>query len=159
MCTIKAVIGGNVLAKIDKTVEIRVPTEKVWPMLFWDKLPEWLEGIKKAEYTSDEKDKVGATAHVVAESLGLELEFDIEITEYTRNKAASWRTTGGNFTAIGNSILKPIDMGTELSLKFDYDLPYSILGKIVDKLLVSRDMEKGFDSGLEKLKNMLERQA
>ena len=105
MCTLIEVIGGNVLAKIDKTVQIRVPTEKVWPMLLWDRIPEWLEGIKKAEYTSDEKDQVGATAHVVAESSGIEVEFDIEITEYTKNRAASWRTTGGNFTAIGYSIL------------------------------------------------------
>jgi uncharacterized membrane protein len=159
MGTLKVVIGGNVLARIDKTVEIMVPTEKVWPMLFWDRLPEFLEGIKEAEYTSDEKDKVGATAHIVGKSSGIEVEFDIEITEYTKNKTASWRTTGGNFTAIGYSVLKPIEMGTELTLIFDYDLPYSILGKVVDKLLVSRDMEKGFDSGLEKLKKMLERQA
>ena len=146
------------MARIDKTVEISVPPEKVWPMIFWDRLPEWLEGIKKAEYTTDEKDKVGATAHVVAELTGVKVEFDIEITEYTKYKSASWRTTGGNLTAIGNSILRPIEMGTELRLIFDYDLPFSILGKVVDKLLVSREMEKGFDTDLKKLKNMLETQ-
>jgi uncharacterized membrane protein len=151
--------GGNVLARIDKTVEISVPPEKVWPMLFWDRLSEWLEGIKKGEYTSDEKDKVGATAHVVAGLAGLDVEFDIEITEYSKYKSASWRTTGGNLTAIGNSILKPIELGTELRLIFDYDLPFSILGKVVDKLLVSREMEKGFDTDLVKLKDMLERQS
>jgi uncharacterized membrane protein len=126
-------------------------------MLFWDRLPEWLPGMKEVEYTSVKKDVVGATAHVVGESSGIELDFDVEKTEYVENKKASWRTTGGNFTAVGYSVLKPTDKGTEVTLNFDYDLPYSILGKIVDKLLVSKDMEEGFDTGLNNLKNMLEK--
>ena len=145
------------MAKIEKTIETSVPPEKVWPTLFWDRIPEWLEGIKEAEYTSEEKDVVGATAHVVGETNGMKVEFDIEITEYTKNSGASWRTTAGNFTAIGKTILKPTDVGTKLTLIMDYDLPYSILGKIIDKLLVSRDMEKGFDDGLKKLKDTLEK--
>ena len=51
------------MAKIEKSIGISVPPEKVWPMLFWDKIPEWLDGIE-AEYTCEEKDRVGATAHV-----------------------------------------------------------------------------------------------
>lgn len=146
------------MARIEKSIEIAVPPEKVWPMLFWDRIPEWLDGIKEAEYKSEEKDSVGATAHVVGETAGLKVEFDVEITEYTEYEGASWRTTTGNFTAIGFTILKPTEMGAELTLVIDYDLPYSILGKIVDKLLVGRDMENGFESGLGKLKNMLEKQ-
>jgi uncharacterized membrane protein len=146
------------LARIEKTIGISVPPEKVWPMLFWDRIPEWLEGIKEAEYTSEEKDIVGATAHVVGETAGIKVEFDIEITEYTKNTGASWRTTAGNFTAIGMTALKPTEAGAELTLVMDYDLPYSILGKIIDKLLVSREMEQGFDNGLQKIKDTLEKQ-
>jgi len=146
------------LARIEKSIEIAVPPEKVWSMLFWDRIPEWLDGIKEAEYTSEEKDGVGATAHVVGETAGIKVEFDIEITKYTKYEGASWRTTAGNFTAIGFTSLKPTEAGAELTLVIDYDLPYSILGKIVDKLLVGRDMEKGFESGLGKLKSMLEKQ-
>lgn len=145
------------MARIEKAIEIAAPPEKVWSMLYWDRIPEWLDGIKEAEYTSEEKDVVGATAHVVGETAGIRVEFDIEITEYLEFEGATWRSTAGNFTAIGLTTLKPTEAGTELTLVMDYDLPYSILGRIIDKLLVSRDMDSGFERGLEKLKNMLEK--
>jgi len=145
------------LARIEEAIEIGVPPNKVWPMLFWDRLPEWLDAIKEAKYTSEDKDSVGATAHVVGETAGIKAEWDVEITEYVKGERARWRTTGGNLTAIGLTTLEPIKAGTKLIFVIDYDLPYSILGKIVDKLLVSREVERGIKRGLGKLKSTLEK--
>lgn len=144
------------MARVEKSIEIEVTPDRIWEMLFWDRIPEWLEGIKEAIYTSEEKRNVGATAHVKAETAGVKVEFGVEITEYVENEGAAWRTTAGNFTAIGSTILKPTKIGTELTLMMDYELPYSILGKIVDKVLVSKETADGFQEGLEKLKEMLE---
>lgn len=144
------------MARIEKSIVIKAPPEKIWQMLHWDRIPEWLEGIKWAEYTSEHREGAGATAHVKAEAGGVKVEFDIEITEYIENEKASWRTTTGNFTAIGLTDLEPKKGGTELTLMMDYELPYSILGKIVDKVLVGRETAAGFERGLKKLKNMLE---
>jgi len=145
------------LARIEEAIEIGVPPNKVWPMLFWDRLPEWLDAIKEAKYTSEDKDSVGATAQVVGETAGIRAEWDVEITEYIKSEKARWRTTGGNLTAIGLTTLEPIKAGTKLTFVIDYDLPYSILGKIIDKLLVSREVEKGIKRGLGKLKSTLEK--
>ncbi len=144
------------MARIEKSIEIKALPEKIWQMLQWDRIPEWLDGIKEAEYTSEHREGVGATAHVKAEAGGVKVEFDIEITEYIENEKASWRTTAGNFTAIGQTNLQPTKKGTELTLMMDYELPYSILGKIVDKVLVGRETAAGFERGLKKLKNMIE---
>jgi len=115
-----------------------------------------LDAIRKARHTSEEKDSVGATAHVVAETAGIKAEWDVEITEYVRNERATWRTTGGNLTAVGLTTLEPVEGGSRLTFVIDYDLPYSILGKVVDKLMVSRDFEKGIKTGLQKLKRIVE---
>jgi len=144
------------LARLKKLIEIKAPPGKIWPLLFWDKIPEWLDGIE-AEYTSEEKDSVGSTAHVVAEAAGIKAEWDIEITEYIRNERATWRSTAGNVTAIGLTTLEPTETGTRLTFVIDYELPYSILGKVVDKLVVSRQLEKDIAKGLKKLKAMIEK--
>ena len=144
------------MARIERSIVIKAPPEKVWQMLHWDRIPEWLEGIKWAEYTSEHREGAGATAHVKAEAGGVKVEFDVEITEYIEDEKASWRTTAGNFTAIGLTNLEPMREGTELTLMMDYELPYSILGKIVDKVLVGRETAAGFERGLKKLKNMIE---
>ena len=144
------------MARLKKLIEIKAPPGKIWPLLFWDKIPEWLDGIE-AEYTSEEKDSVGSTAHVVAEAAGIKAEWDIEITEYIRNERATWRSTAGNVTAIGLTTLEPTETGTRLTFVIDYELPYSILGKVVDKLVVSRQLEKDIAKGLKKLKAMIEK--
>jgi len=38
----------------------------------------------------------------------------------------------------------------------DYELPYSVLGKLVDKLKVGKDMEKNMGAMMEKVKKALE---
>jgi hypothetical protein len=39
----------------------------------------------------------------------------------------------------------------------EYELPYSFLGKLIDKLSAHKELEKGFDDGLKKLKDMMEK--
>jgi len=149
--------GGDVLARIEKSIEIKAPAKKVWQLLFWDRIPEWMDILERAEYTSEKRAGVGATAHVIGEAAGVKAEWDVEVTEYVENEKAIWRSTAGNVTALGTTTLKPTKAGTEITLVMDYELPYSILGKIINKLMVGKEMEKDFERALEKLKNILEK--
>jgi len=145
------------LTGIEKSVEIKAPPEKVWPLLFWDRLPEWHPYIKRAEYTSKKRASVGAAAHVIGEAEGQKFEYDAETTEYVENERAVWRTTSGNWTAFGSTTLKPMKAGTKVTMVMNYELPYSILGKIIDKLKVKKSMGKGLETALENLKSMVEK--
>lgn len=144
------------MAKIERSIDINAPPHKVWPLLFWDRLPEWLDLFKNVECTSSEKRVVGATFHARGEAANVKTEFDVEITELVENEKAIWRSTGGNFTGFGTTILKKTETGSRITFTIDYELPYSILGKIIDKFMVSGEIEKGFERGLEKLKKILE---
>ena len=62
--------GGDILARVEKSIEINVSPEKVWPMMAWERLPEWYDPMKKVDWTSKDKNKVGATVHVVGELAG-----------------------------------------------------------------------------------------
>jgi hypothetical protein len=42
-------------------------------------------------------------------------------------------------------------------MSIEYELPYSIFGKLIDKLRVHKAMEKSFEAGLKKLKDMAEK--
>ena len=141
------------LGRIEKSVEIKALPEEVWPLLFFDRLPEWLDIFKKVECTSQKRDCAGAIFHVVGETAFMKTEFDVEITELVENEKAGWRSTLGGF---GKSSLNPTAAGTELNFIINYALPYSIFGKILDKLIVGREIEKSIEKGLEKLKSILE---
>jgi len=112
--------------------------------------------IKKVEYTSEQKETVGVTAHWIGEAGGVKSEWDTETTEWEVNERGAWRSTGGTFTGIGSLTLNPSETGTKATFMMDYDLPYSILGKIIDKLRVCKAVEKGTTRALKKLKEIAE---
>ena len=146
------------MARIEKSIVINAPAEKVWPMVYWDRVPDWMDGITQAAYTSEYKDKVGATAHVQGDAGSIKAEWDAETTEWLENQKFAWRTFAGSFTGFGSMTLATIGAGTKATFLMDYDLPYSFLGRLVDKLRVSKDLEKGTEKALKKLKELVEKQ-
>jgi uncharacterized membrane protein len=146
------------LTRIDKSIEINAPLDKVFSLVNWDRVPEYYNSIKKVKWTSKPpKMEVGATVHVLSEIAGSNGEWDAEITEYKNNEKVSWRTTGGNMTIIYNATLDPAKAGTKLTTSFDYELPYSVLGKLIDKLRVHKAMEKESEKALQKMKEIAEK--
>ena len=53
-------------------------------------------------------------------------------------------------------ILEPATKGTKIIYDMDYELPYSVLGKLIGKLRVSKDMKKTQTKMLENMKKALE---
>jgi uncharacterized membrane protein len=145
------------LTRIEKSIEINASPEKIWPMITWDRMPEWFESTKKVEWTSKEKNKVGSTVHITGEAAGTKAEWDGEITEVIPNEKAAWRSTGGSFTGFGFVALSPTKAGTKLTMAIEYELPYSLLGKLIDKLRVHKALENDYDKGLKKLKETFEK--
>ena len=145
------------MARIEKSIDINAPAEKIWPMVYWDRVPQWMDQIKKAQYTSQYKDKIGATAHVAGDAGSIKVEWDAETTEWVESEKFGWRTFAGSFTGFGSMTLTLIKAGTKATFLMDYDLPYSFLGKLVDRLRVSRDIERGTEKALRKLKTLSEK--
>ncbi len=144
------------MARVEESIEIKAIPEKVWAFINWENVPKLFESAKKVEWISKEHNKVGATLHFTTELAGVKGESDVEITEWTDNERASWRTISGNPTMIFTAALAPSNAGTKVTFTVDYELPYSILGKIIDKLRVHKAMEKDGENALRKLKNMAE---
>ena len=152
------------LGRRKMSITIKAPPEKVWEMLAWDKASEWIAGYERVDYTSEvrtpeDKYRVGTSAKVVSETAGKKMEFDYEITESIENEKMTTHFTSENVSGFGTFSLKPTQIGTELSYVMEYKLPYSILGKIIDKLLVGREIEKEEDleTTFENLKSILEK--
>ena len=146
------------MARIEKTIEIKAPPEKLWPMGSIERIPEWMSFIKKVEWTSKDKDVVGSTARVSVELAGVKSESNVEMTECVKNKKRAWRAISGSPTPVSNvTALTPTEAGTKITYLMDYELPYSFLGKIIDKLRVSKELEKSIEQGFKKLKATVEK--
>jgi carbon monoxide dehydrogenase subunit G len=146
------------MTKLSKSIDIEASPEKVFAFtLDAKKMNEITKGFQETEYTSKGAIGIGTTAHMVGKAGGSQAEFDMEITEFEKNKKVSMRTVGASKLKMQSSyIYEPAAKGTKLTTTMDYELPYSILGKIVDKLKVSKDMEKMAEKQLRDLKKALE---
>lgn len=146
------------MTRIEESIDIKASPEKVWIMIAHAKLPAWFDLFKKVELTSKEDDKIGATHHMTSELYEIvKIEWDGETTDWIENKMYAWRTIGGPFTGFGSMVLTPIDLGTRFSITMDYEIPYSFLGKLMDKLLIQEALESEFIEGLKELKDLLEK--
>ena len=157
--------GNDILGRIEKSIEIKASPEKVWEMLAWDRHPEWIDAMKSVEYTSEvstpeDKFRVGATAHITPVSERAREEFDVEITESLENEKISSRysySIGGVQNVTGSYILKPTEGGTEMTLVYNYEMPWGIFGKVIDRLYNFFKGERIVEKSLEKLKSILEK--
>jgi len=144
------------LTRIERSIEIKAPPDRVWEMLALDRWQEWNVGhfldTKNMEFTSEvntpeDKYRVGASAYPSAHP-----EAGFEVTESLKNEKITYLHESSPMTYI----LKPTDEGTRLTYVVEYEMPWGIFGKFLEKLfkgIGERDVEKG----LEKLKSILEK--
>jgi uncharacterized membrane protein len=150
---------GSRVTKIEKSIEIRAPSEKVWEMLALDRMPEWaFKGdLKSVEYTSEvhtakDKYRVGVTAHIIDKRR----EHDVEITESLENEKMMYRSKPPYYTYTSTYILKPVEGRTKLTWISDVEMPGGILGRALGGLTHGAG-EKQAEKSLENLKGILEK--
>jgi carbon monoxide dehydrogenase subunit G len=146
------------MTKLTKSIEIEASPEEVFAFLLdKEKMNEAGKGFSQFEYTSKGPVGVGTTKHYVTGSEGSTMEFDSEVIEFVKNKKMVSHTIGASkFKGTDSFTLEPTAKGTKLTYSMDYELPYSVLGKLINKVSVQKKMEKGISDALEGGKKALE---
>jgi carbon monoxide dehydrogenase subunit G len=146
------------LGKASRSIEIEASPEKVFAfMCNMEKMNEITKGVEEAEYTSKGPIGVGTTRHVVGKAGRFKEESDMEITEFEKHRKVSMRTIGASRVKMNVSqSFEPTAKGTKLTVTNDYEVPYSILGKLVDKIMVQKNIEKAMERNLKNIKKALE---
>jgi uncharacterized membrane protein len=145
------------MAKLEKSLEIKAKPQEVFNYIKdFEKMTQWNSDFKSVKITSSKKEGIGVTAHILTKLSGKEMELDMETIEWVDNKQLSWKSAEP-MESTGGFTLEPTDAGTKLIMKMDYELPYSVLGKLLDKIKISKEMEEDITKSLEKLKNILEK--
>jgi len=149
-----------VLGRVEKSIEIGAPPERVWEMLAFDRHPEWFEERESATYTSEvrtpeDKFRVGASAQITEKHFG---KFDVEITESLENEKITYLCRGvpHSKNVIEIFTLIPTEAGTKITFVADGEVPNPIYW-MLEKLFVHRAIEKGTEKSLDKLKSILEK--
>jgi uncharacterized protein YndB with AHSA1/START domain len=149
------------VGRIEKSIEIRAPPEKVWEMLALDRFPEWqvgggftslqMEGIKFTSevITPEDKYRVGASARPKWEGT-------FKVTESLKNEKITYLIEEPGRNSTLTLVLEPVEEGTKLTYAASYEMPWGIFGKFIEKLFKGIG-EGQLEKSLEKLKSILEK--
>jgi len=146
------------LARIEKSIEIKAPPKKVFDFTNdLQKRNEASKGWAEAKYLSEGPVGVGTKMHYVGWAAGKRGEWNVAITEFVENKKIVSRIVDGGKQKMDDELnFEPTEKGTKLTFMLDYNVLPAVLGGLLDRLVVKKDMEKGMGNMLENMKMVLE---
>jgi uncharacterized protein YndB with AHSA1/START domain len=151
------------MGRVESSIEIEAPIEKVFVFLSNPKNQEkiFVDSDFKVEEVSKQPVGVGTRFRISAVIGGRKVKSHWhEFVEFEENRRIVDREVKG-----GGGVLKREDLtfvfgttdrGMKLTITEDYEFPYSVLGKIVDKLMARKGFERWIQSGAKKAKEVLE---
>jgi uncharacterized protein YndB with AHSA1/START domain len=151
------------MGRVKSSVEIDAPIDKVFSYLSKLKNQEkiFVDSDFKIEDVSDQTTGVGTRFRISAVIGGRKVKPHWhEIVEFEKNRRIvdSEVKGGGGVFKKEHLIfaLETADKGTKLTIVEDYVFPYSVFGKLIDKLMAKKGFELWITSGARRAKEILE---
>lgn len=141
-------------------VEIKAPLEKVFAFIadqtnFEKTAPEGTE--TRIEKISGGPVGSGTITRFSGVIGGRKVEAEGEIVKFEENHKFEFRQIKGGLKKWeGSYEFDATEKGTRVTVTVDYELPYSVLGKIMDWLKVGKEIEGYYRANIEKAKEILE---
>jgi uncharacterized protein YndB with AHSA1/START domain len=150
------------MGRVESSVEIEAPIGKVFVFLSNPKNYEkiFVDSDFKVEDVSKQPIGVGTRFRESAVIGGRKVKSHWhEIVEFEKNRRFVDREVKGGGGGLKREdltfVLETTDKGTKVSMTLDYEFPYSVLGKIIDKLMARKGFERWIQSGAKKAKEVL----
>jgi len=151
------------MGRVESSVEIEAPIEKVFVYLSDPKNQEkiFVDSDFKIEDVSEQTAGVGTRFRISAVIGGRNVKPHWhEIVEFEQNhRIVDSEVKGGGGVFKREDLMfafETTDRGTKLTIVEDYEFPYSVLGKLIDKLMARKGFELWIHSGAQKAKEILE---
>jgi uncharacterized membrane protein len=150
------------LTLVSKSIEIKVPVNTVFtyfarPEHVSDQMTE--KGIGMTVIPMDIKEGmgVGTTFRIIGDFSGKRLEWDCETTEFEREERISAKMIEGPFKKweIKTEFKALSDNLTKVTMTVDYEMPFGLLGAIMNKAKFAKSAERGMETALFKVRGLL----
>ena len=143
------------MAKIERTVTINAPVEKVFtyiadPMTLLEYLPSMME-VKDVTLTDE---GVGSHYRWVYKMAGIRFEGESTVIEFVPNERRVAQTKRG-IVSTWTWVFEVHDGGTKLNLTVEYTIPIPVLSKLAEALVL-RQNERMADVAMSNVKDKME---
>jgi uncharacterized membrane protein len=146
------------MKRIEATVEIDAPIAEVFAFASdWRRWEDWWEGVSKFRPTTDTTRGNGTRYAYKAWIAGMSLNLETEIHEFAEN--VGWKGVATKGPPHRTQwVFQPGGDKTRLTYILEYDLPWPLLGPILDTLLMRPGWQRMLEHSLQNLKVHFEKQ-
>ena len=144
--------------KVNKSIDIVAPPEKVWPFLVEpDNILKWCITFKKFEYTTEQRSGVGTPLYVEEKAGGPLMKLNFTVTEWVENEKLAFKMTSGTSVKSYEQrwVLKPTASGSTFTFMEEVELPFGVIGKLIGSV-TQRISEGHVKQMLTELKSLAE---
>ena len=144
--------------KVQKSIEIAAPPDKIWPFLIEpEKILKWCITFLKFEYTGEQRSGVGTTFYLEEKAGGPLMKLNFRITEWVENERVAFSMISGTFVKGYEQswTVEATPSGSRFTFTEEVKLPYGIIGKIMG-LFAQRGSEATVGKMLSELKSLAE---
>ncbi len=149
------------MGRIEISTEIKAPIENVFAFMAdprnYEKItPE--EAAVRVEMLSKGPVGVGTTYRLSGVLAGRKMAVENEYVEFGENRRIVERQTKGDMKSYrATYVFGATKKGTTVKQTMDYELPYSVLGKIIDRLKAGKEIQAYIKASNERAKEILEK--
>ena len=130
--------------RVQKSIEIAAPPEKIWPFLVEpEKILKWCITFKKFEYTSEQRSGTDTTLYIEEKAGPMPLmKLNFSVTEWLENERLAFRMTSGTGVKGYEQswTVEATPSGSRFTFMEEVELPFGIIGKLIG--LVGQNMSK-----------------
>lgn len=142
---------------IESNVTINAPLKKVWQVMSdFNDVYTWAPTVTHSSGLNEKNNQVGAGRHCEIEGFGA---IDEIVTEWKENQGFTYSISNLGPLTLGVSrwsIKELADNKTTITVEFGYELRFSLIGKLLHKLVMRRKLEAGLPDTLNALKVRVE---
>jgi uncharacterized protein YndB with AHSA1/START domain len=124
------------MAKIERTITINAPVEKVFGYLTDPtKLPEIWPSLIEVKDVQQLPEVVGSSYHWVYKMAGVRFEGTTETIEHVPNQRVVVKDKGG-IQSTRSTLFQPENGGTKVTTQTEYTIPVPLLGKLAETVIL-----------------------
>lgn len=146
------------MPQVQQTIKIDAPVEKVFTFVTEqpERMAEWWPPIELQERLTPSPTQVGSRSRYQYNMMGIKVRGEHEVMQFVANQRLYIKTLTGIDCAFDFQFEAAEANHTQLTMRIEYMLPASVLGRILDKTLVERENVQNLEVGLANLKRILE---
>ncbi len=142
---------------VEQSIIIHVPVEDVFGLIAHqpERMAEWWPPIELQERVTPPPTVIGSVSRYVYNMMNVSIRGEHQVRELDENQHLLVETTSGIDSRFVFSFVA-VPGGTQLTIRVDYSLPGSIIGQLMNRVIIEERNIKDLQEGLQNLKRILE---